>query len=340
MKKNKLILVIVILVVLVILVAISKNTNSTNMFNIFQKTDSQQTSLGLNFLSTSEYNNFIALVKSDLVNRGMVIGDVKDGFSTAKVNGKDENFGLVNLAQNCKLANETEWANIIKTHFDALAKSRSDDANVQSEISDFTKVKDLLAVQLYPDDYFNAAGGLKNDIITRSDIPNVISTIVFDLPTSIQTVKRSNAIVWNKTDDELFALALDNTFNKITPQIFDQQLGGVKATFITSDNYLTAVLVLNLKKYSQCIGNNGSLLAIPTRGAIMCYPINDLGVVKAISGFAPFVSKLNAEGPGSLSAKLFWYKDSKFTNLPYNLDGGKLNFIPPQSFVDMLNTLK
>ncbi len=340
MDKNKLIQLITILAILVVLAVISRSTNLINMLNIFQKTDSEQTSLGLDFLSKSEFNNFFALVKNDLVNRGMVIGEIKDGLLIAKVSGEDVNFGLINLAQNCKLVNEAEWTALIKNHFDTLAKSRSDDADIRNNVSDFVKVKDFLAVQLYPDDYFNSVGELKNEVITRSVMPSVISTLVFDLPTSIQTVVLSNVKVWNKTEDELFSLALANTFRKITPRIFEQQLGGVKVTVIGSDNYLTAVLVLNLNKYNQCIGNNGSLVAIPTRDVIMCYPINDLGVVKAISGFAPLVSKLNAEGPGSLSSKLYWYKDNKFTNLPYNFDEGKLNFIPPQSFVDMLKALK
>ena len=329
---------IVVLLIFVLLILILNNY--TNMFNIFKKTDSKQTTLGLEVLSKSEYSDFMKLVRNDLENRGFVVGDVKDGFLTTKLDGKDENFGLVNLAQNCKLAKQTEWPGIIKEHFDALARSKSDEGDLQKNLTDFNKIKDLLAIQLYPDDYLNAVGELKKEVITRSSIPNVNNTLVLDLPSSIRPVKSSEAKVWNKTEDELFSVALDNTFNKIKPEIIEQQMPGGKVTFITSDNFLTAVLVLNLKKFNQCIGVHGSLVSIPTRSVIMCYPINDLAVVKAISSYAPFVSKLNAEGPGSLSPKLFWFKDNKFTDLPYKLESGKLNFAPPQIFLDMLNKLE
>lgn len=49
---------------------------------------------------------------------------------------------------------------------------------------------------------------------------------------------------------------------------------------------------------------------------------------------------MNQEGPGSLSKNVFWYNENKLTNLPYELENGKLKFIPPNSFVEMLNSLK
>lgn len=329
-----------IFILFALVVSILIINSSTNMFNIFKKTDSQRIALGLEIFSESEYSNFIKLVKSDLTSRGIEVGGVKDGYLTAKVDGSEQSFGLVNLAQNCKLVAQTEWTSVIKEHFDALARSKGDEADMQKNITDFNKIKDLLAVQLYPDDYLNAAGELKMEVITRSNIPIVNNTLVLDLPASIRPVKKSEAKVWNKTEDELFAVALNNTFNKIKPEIIEQQMQGGKVTFITSDNFLTAVLVLNLKKFNQCIGAHGSLVAIPTRGVIMCYPINDLGVVKAISGFAPFVTKLHSEGPGSLSPKLYWYQDDRFTDIPYKIENGKLHFAPPQNFLDTLNKLE
>ncbi len=331
---------IISVVVVIVIVLLSQYSNSTNMFNIFKKADSQRLALGLDVFSESEYGNFIKLVKSDMTSRGFEVGDVKDGYLTAKLNGKETSFGLVNLAQNCKLVKQAEWPAVIKDHFDALEKSNADEADIQKNITDFSKIKDLLAIQLYPDDYLNAAGDLKKEVITRSSIPTVNSTLVLDLPSSIRPLKNSEVKAWNKSEDEVFALALNNTFNKIKPEIIEQEMPGGKMTFITSDNFLTAVLVLNLKKFNRCMGAHGSLVAIPTRGVIMCYPINDLNVVKAISSFAPFVTKLHSEGPGSLSSKLYWYQGDTFTDLPYKIEDGKLNFAPPQNFVDMLNTLK
>ena len=309
------------------------------MFNIFKKTDSQQITLGLEIFSKSEYDDFMKLVKSDLESRGYV-GDIKDGFLTTKLDGKDESFELVDLAQKCKLVKKSDWPQTIKEYFDVLARYKNDEADLQKNLTDFNKIKNLIAIQLYPDGYLNAASKLKKEVITRNSIPGVNNTLVLDLPSSIRPVKSSEAKVWNKTEDELFALAFNNTFNEIKPEISEQQVPGGKITFITSDNFLTRVLVLNLKKFGQCIGTHGSLVSIPTDSTVMCYPINDLAVVKVMPIYASFVFKLNAEGPGSLSPKLFWFQDDKFTDLHYKLENGKPIFSLPQNFLDMLNKLE
>ncbi len=314
--------------------------SSMNIFNLFKKVDQQQDVLGLEIFSQSEYSDFIGLVKRDLQSRGFVVGDTKDGFLAVKKQGKDESFGLINVAQQCKLAKKEEWPAIIKNHFDTLSKSEGDDQELLKSITNFDKIRGFLAVQLYPDDYLNAVGKMKEEVIMRSEIPTVNDTLVFDLVNSIRPVKISESEAWGKSNDELFAIALENTFKKIKPEIIEQQTEGGKVTFITSDSFLTSVLVLNLKKFSQCIGIHGSLVAIPTRGVIMCYPIENLGLTKIISGYILFASKLYTEGPGSLSSKVYWYKDGNFMNLPYSLTTEKIDFTPPKGFVDMLNTLK
>ena len=37
---------------------------------------------------------------------------------------------------------------------------------------------------------------------------------------------------------------------------------------------------------------------------------------------------------------LFWYKDGTYTELPYKFENGKLQFFPPDNFVELLNELK
>ena len=309
------------------------------MFNFFKKSDSQRIALGLELFSETEYDHFIKLVKSDLTSRGIEVIGEKNGYLTAKVDGNEQNYGLLNLAQKCKLIAQSKWQSVIKEHFDAFANIKGDEAEIQKNITDFTKMKDIIAVQLYSDDYLNAMGEFKKEVITRSNIPNINSTLVLDLPTSIRTIKKSEVQAWDKTEDELFATALTNTFNKINPHIFEQQVSGGKVTIINSDSFLTAVLVLNLKKFNQCLGTYGSLVAIPTQGVIICYPIHDQRVVEVIPSFISLITQLHSEGPASLSPNLYWYRNDTFINLPYKIENGKLNFAPPQNFFDILNKL-
>ena len=58
-----------------------------------------------------------------------------------------------------------------------------------------------------------------------------------------------------------------------------------------------------------------------------------------INQLIPTVKGMNAKGPGSLSSSLYCFYNGKITELPYELEKGQLKFIPPESFVTMLNSL-
>ena len=109
---------------------------------------------------------------------------------------------------------------------------------------------------------------------------------------------------------------------------------------ISSDNILSAVQVFNLKKYRECIGSHGAIVGLPTRNIILCYPINDLKVVKAITTMGAMISNMNIAGPGSLSPLLYWYNDDVFESEPYEIKDKKFNFSPTDKFVAELNLLK
>ena len=166
-----------------------------------------------------------------------------------------------------------------------------------------------------------------------------MAVLVFDQPSSIRIVKKDESSAWQKSEEELFAIALENTVQKINPEVASEPVENDFITLITSDHILTAASVLRLNRFPECIGMHGSMVAIPNRGTIMCYPINDLGVVKMASLYMTFVPRWHAEGPGSLSPRIYWYKDGLFTDLPYRVEENELRFSLPQSFVEVLNQL-
>src|SRR5690606_37707118 len=102
----------------------------------------------------------------------------------------------------------------------------------------------------------------------------------------------------------------------------------------------TPNIVFDIENRKELIGSKGSLVGLPHRHSAIIYPIENLEVVKAINGLIPTIYGMNQEGPGSLSNNLFWYKDKTFTQLPYKIDEGKLQFFPPNNFVELLNELK
>jgi len=83
----------------------------------------------------------------------------------------------------------------------------------------------------------------------------------------------------------------------------------------------------------------GSLIGVPHRHAVIIYPIESLQVVQAINRLIPTIHGMHNEGPGSISNKLLWYQDDEFRDLPYGVEGNKLRFMPPEFFVEMLNSM-
>ena len=88
------------------------------------------------------------------------------------------------------------------------------------------------------------------------------------------------------------------------------------------------------------LGAHGSLVGVPHRHAVFIYPINDLKVVTVMQALAYAVHGMYTEGPGSISAKLYWYDGQKFTDIPYSFSETKIDFTPPDAFIEMLNELQ
>jgi hypothetical protein len=48
---------------------------------------------------------------------------------------------------------------------------------------------------------------------------------------------------------------------------------------------------------------------------------------------------MEREGPGSITPNLYWYRDGRFTLLPYEIANKQFNFRPPDELVDLMNQL-
>jgi len=99
-------------------------------------------------------------------------------------------------------------------------------------------------------------------------------------------------------------------------------------------------IVFDLKNRKELLNDMGVLIAMPHRHAVIIYPIKTLEVVDAINSLIPIVDGMNQEGPGSLTNQLYYYKNEIFLNLPYKLSDGKVEFTPPDEFIEVLNNLQ
>lgn len=253
------------------------------------------------------------------------------------IQGTKEIYGLENLFQQMSSASTNEWQDIIKNHFDYIERGNRYQKEFEKKRSNFSNIKDLLAVKLWPEDYIAAH---IQDAVYQDFSEGIKAVVAFDLPDTISQITKEDLKNWGKTEKEIFDIALRNTKKKKVT-IEDVDLGeSVFIKVIESESGFASSNVLFIDEYKECIGKYGALIGVPTGLALICYPINDLKVVKTINNFIMINNGAFQRGPYSLTSDLFWYHEGEYIKLPYNIDGKTLNFTPPDDFIEMLNSLQ
>lgn len=247
-------------------------------------------------------------------------------------------LGLMNVSQMCVQCDIKDYKEIVADHFNSLIRAQQFDKEFSKIVDRFDEVKRYLAVRLYDQNYAAHIG--KQNTIGKDFAGDIYAMLVFDLPDSVVNVRPGQVVAWNKTPDELLETGIANVRAKYPFHITKQTLGNFDIWFVQGEHFFTANIAFDLENKRELLGSNGSLIGLPHRHSALIYPIENLQVVQAVNGLIQTVHGMNQEGPGALSNNLFWYKDGTFTLLPYKIEDRKLQFSPPQNFVEMLNKLK
>lgn len=291
-----------------------------------------------NFFTSKEYDRFNKLLNGYLNKR-----NIPFNHSNAAIHTKEEYFGaetlgLINLAQLCKQARQTHWKGLIAQHFEELKKAATFQNEFKKNVHDFSYASRYLGVRLYHNDYVShLEDGLT---IGRQFTEDIFALLVFDLPHSVMNVRPEQTIQWNKYNEELFEIGLSNIKSKYQFNISPRKIEDTTIQVVQGDHFFTPNIVLDLKSHPDLVGSKGCLIGIPSRHHVLIYPIENLKVINAISQLIPIITRLEDEGPGSISRSLFWFSDGEFSTLPYELEEEKIQFYPPEKFATLLNELK
>lgn len=308
------------------------------MFSIFKKNRNiEQIPDWASFFNNENYTEFIKVVR-DYFSQKNIEYTIQDGVLIVGTNEFGmNNLGLVNVAQVCNQDEKRNYRLIVKEHFDSLIRTNEFNLEFRKSILDYDKIKGYIGVRLYSTDYFGQLD--KISLLTKQLTENIYTTLIFDLPDAIETIKKEDADNWGKSFDELFETGIENIRQKCPFEISQEEIGDFTIWFIQGNHFFTPNIVFDFNKYPELIGTYGSLIGIPHRHAVIIYPIENVGVVNAINSLIPIINGMYHEGPGSISGDLYWYKDGSFENLPYKIEEGKIQFYPPDRFVNLLNTI-
>jgi hypothetical protein len=293
------------------------------------------------FFSAKEYAAFIGAIAQYADAQG-VGWDERDGMLTFQQSEfGDNSYGLDNLARLCKQSQLSDYQRIVAGHFDSMLSGQRFEDDFRQHLDDFEYVRPYIAVRVYGADYLEVIQ--KDDFAGRPLVDGLFAAIVYDFPSTVSLVKLSEIAPWGKTVDELIALGLENIRQGYDFPIIPMGSGegaDQDVVFICETEHIFAAnILLDLDRHPELVGTFGALVIAPNRNAVICYPINNLKVVRAVNFMSGMAANNFAESPGPLSDKLYWYKDGAFTVIPYQFKNDELSVMPPQKFVDMLNTL-
>ncbi|HQW36371.1 MAG TPA: hypothetical protein PKY60_13105 [Thermoflexales bacterium] len=290
-------------------------------------------------LGAQGYRIFIKLVRAYFAQHGLPIElDETQGIllSETEQGTTQSTYGLQNLAQVCGQADRDEWRDLITRHFDAILDAQKNIADETKASTDFAALKPFLRARIFPEDVAKHT----DELIYRRGPPGTIETLALDNPIAVRTIARSETREWDLSDTELLRIGRQNLLDQglLRPERVQVEAGSDLYVY-TGDPYYAASHVLLLDEYLPDVLPNGALIGIPRRDLFVAHYIRNPGALEVISAMIQLIIGLYREGPGSISANLFWFWRGAFIQLPYEIKDDELDFEPPDEFVDMLDDL-
>ncbi|MFG0286217.1 MAG: hypothetical protein ACF8R7_17520 [Phycisphaerales bacterium JB039] len=283
------------------------------------------------FGTPEQLRRFEAEVGAYFEQRGIPVM-IDDGMVT-RANDPDVRYGLSNLGQACAAAPAERWRRFIADHFDMIIRSMEQTPDFDD--SDLNALRERLVVRLFDVDEIGDM-----PLAGCEPIPGIFAALMVDEENAVRSVHPETAASWGVGAEELLELALDNV-DRLTEQKVERvELDDAGVAYLAmSESVFGSGLVCRVDRMDDLVGPHGALVAVPVRNMFLSVPIHGPEVIPAVGRILPLVHGAHADGPGSVSRRLYWFIDGKWTELPWALEEGKLRFMPPPEFVEMLNGL-
>lgn len=239
--------------------------------------------------------------------------------------------GLYNLAQTCLQLPQAQWPQVIADHLDlnnvdelTLELQRLAGGHPQ-------QILPRLRIRLHPQEFLGE--DLQHEIVHRTDLVGLHSVLMLDLGPSYCAVPTPMAQSWGLPTPQLFAAAIANL----------RQLPLVRERRHLPGTPLDGIDTL---RGEECVGSlvltpellpppgpAGSLLALPRRSELLCWPLRHRRDLAAMESLAELAQFLFREGPGSLSPHLYWRRpDGRYERLQTSRQGNRVRLASTSGF--------
>ena len=165
---------------------------------------------------------------------------------------------------------------------------------------EFSRVRDLLKLRLYPANY-----GADGAIVAAPIAFGLQAVLVFDLPSAIAPVRPADLRAWSRPAEELIALALENVRSQEQVRVDPMDLIEARLFTVSGESVFVATLGMTVQ---DLLGPSelGALVAVPSNHIVLCHSL--LGrrtAQEAFDAMAAISARVYAAGPHALSPLLY-----------------------------------
>ncbi|MFN9993918.1 MAG: hypothetical protein ACK54H_11280 [Phycisphaerales bacterium] len=287
------------------------------------------------FVSRERYERFESMVRHWFKDHTMSVV-ISDGVVRARASDhRVIEAGLVQIGEACASAPERDWPKLIDDHFENVRRVQLLERDLKPELSGWNDIRKLLVPRLWEP---GALGDSADSMIKREDIPGLITTLALNMGDHIRSVRPDEAAKWDRSEDTLFETAVDNAeagTQVNIESVDDENPDGVRV--ISAESVLVCARALRFDRFTDLIGEFGSIISIPVRHVILAAPLRDPAALSDILGIlVPVTLQTEAAGPGSVSKRVYWRHEGVWREIGYELKGNRLEVVPPKELSDLL----
>ena len=243
--------------------------------------------------------------------------------------------GLDTIIRVLAMHEKEDWPALVSEHFGKLEKVEE----LVEQLNDFEKIKKHLTIRIYPKDIVSQFGeNYKEQLISRIDFKGTISLLCVDLPNKFATLNRENTKKWNTSPEELFEIAKENIATKYEKlPVESRTIENVTISHCFERDYAVSYIIDFTNNCKELIGIFGTVISIPSKGAVLLHPINGNTVMESISIMAPATENIYRNDEGPITLDFYWYYKGKF-HLFEAKDNGKSRTIKiPYQLIELLS---
>lgn len=245
---------------------------------------------------------------------------IDDGWVIPKPASEDapvRRMGLTNLSAMCARAAESEWAEIIESHFGAIEQTLRTHELIEGT-PPLSDVQELLGVRLFPRAAFESeeAHDPLKIFVGREDLEGTLTLLVYYADTWVTPVSREAANNWGLNDEAALEIGFTNMRGRHPITLKHAKPKNAPDFFmLESDTMVFSSVALQLDRLDGMLGEHGSIIAIPLRDTLLVQPIDGVPSSASIKQMASTADKLYREFEGPISPAVYWTDGSRYVLL-------------------------